>query len=267
MPSLALMASIFLANLAWTQPTAASCECGYLVSRGSTLTPQLFTNSIVTNFADGRTVDIGPDWQRSNYGIDGHPNINPPQLAQWYYPENVYKTSEGLVDGLAIRVKAYGGTGPVSGGGVAQGFFFYRDNNNEIDIEILSGDPNAIGGPDNLHFTNKPGITAAPAAGFDPAADFHDYRIDWIPGKSEMWVDSTLRSSHTTGVPTIAGEIVINCWSNGDPTWSQGPPTRDALLRVRKTALYFNHTNAAENAAFVSKCAKATGADRVCNII
>ncbi|RUS27128.1 concanavalin A-like lectin/glucanase domain-containing protein [Jimgerdemannia flammicorona] len=266
MPSLTLMASIFLASLAWTQPAAASCECGYLVSRGSNLAPQLFTNSIVTDFTDGRTVDIGTYWQRSNYGIDGHPNNNPPQLAQWYYPEDVYKTSEGLADGLAIRVKAYDGSGTVSGGGVAQGFFFYKDNTNEIDIEILSGDPNSIGGPDSLHFTNQPGITDAPAAGFDPAADFHDYRIDWIPGKSEMWVDGTFRSSHTTGVPTVPGEIIINCWSNGDPTWSQGPPTSDALLRVRNTALYFNHTNEAENDAFDSQCAHATGADKICNI-
>ncbi|RUS27129.1 concanavalin A-like lectin/glucanase domain-containing protein [Jimgerdemannia flammicorona] len=185
---------------------------------------------------------------------------------------------------------AYSGEGPVSGGqlqtlredilygsfratmktssveGVCQSLFFYKNDNQEIDIELLTGAPNETGGTESLHFTNQPDITIAPEAGFDPAADYHDYRIDWIPGKSQMWVDGVLRATLTQEVPNLAGEVLLNSWSNGDPTWSQGPPTEDALLRVSSTTMYFNHTNEAENTAFSTRCAKATGTNKVCKV-
>lgn len=118
-PALALLATTLLAGLTWIQPIEASCECGYLVSRGQATTPALFTDTILTDFTSPKLKDIGADWQRSDYGIPGQPNNNPPLLDQYYYPSNIYRDSQGLV----IRVKAYTGSGPVSGGGESSFLF------------------------------------------------------------------------------------------------------------------------------------------------
>lgn len=144
--------------------------------------------------------------------------------------------------------------------GVCQSIFFYYNDTQEIDIELLTGHPN------DLHFTNQPDTTTTPKAGFNPTAAFHKYRIDWAYDRSEMWVDGKLKATLTKQVPTHAGEILINNWSNGDPTWSQGPPTKNVLLRVKNVQLYFNHTNAAENVQFAKRCAQATSVNRVCHI-
>ncbi|RUP46273.1 concanavalin A-like lectin/glucanase domain-containing protein [Jimgerdemannia flammicorona] len=297
-PKLTIMAAILLAGLSWTQLAAASCECGYLVFRGSQASV-LFTNSIVTDFTDPNINDIGSDWWRTSNSISGDPGNVPPLLDLQYSVDNIYRDGEGLV----VMTPAYSGKGPVGGGhpdlidlpihllselrtvledilygsfratmktssvqGVCQSLFFFESDSQEIDIELLTGAPNETGGTGSLHFTNQPDITPAPEAGFDPTADYHDYRIDWIPGKSQMWVDGVLRATLTQEVPNIPGKILFNSWSNGNPTWSQGPPKENALLRISSTTLYFNRTNAAENTAFSARCAKATGANKVCMV-
>lgn len=144
--------------------------------------------------------------------------------------------------------------------GVCQSIFFYHNDSQEIDTEFLTSQPST------LHFTNQPHYTTAPQLGFDATAAFHEYRIDWVPSQTEMWVDGKQTSTLTQYVPSIPGEIILNSWSNGDPQWSQGPPTQNATLQVKNVQLYFNTTNAADNANFISQCANATGSNKVCQV-
>lgn len=109
-PKLTFLAAVLLGSLYWTERVAADCECGYLVSSGQGTS--LFTNSILTDFTDSSLNDIGSDWQRANWGISSQPNNNPPLLAQYYSPGNVYRNAQGL----AIETQAYSGGGTVYGG-------------------------------------------------------------------------------------------------------------------------------------------------------
>jgi len=57
----------------------------------------------------------------------------------------------------------------------------------------------------------------------------------------------------TKNVPTTPSEFVINIWSNGDPQFSKGPPTADAIATVQYVHLYFNSTTVSA-ASFDSAC-------------
>jgi DNA-binding beta-propeller fold protein YncE len=115
--------------------------------------------------------------------------------------------------------------------GVVSAFFYYYSDSSEIDIELLSGEHDA----GTLHFVCHP--SATPGAykmvdlGFDPSADFHEYRFDWYPGRAELWVDGAYREAITVNVPFAPGNIILSNWT-GNPYWGEGPPEETAELLV-----------------------------------
>lgn len=44
----------------------------------------------------------------------------------------------------------------------------------------------------------------------------------------------------SSAVPTEAGRLILQHWSNGNPLWSGGPPREDSALVVRYVKAYFN---------------------------
>ncbi|GAA5923278.1 glycoside hydrolase family 16 protein [Sporobolomyces koalae] len=125
---------------------------------------------------------------------------------------------------------------------VCQGIFFYRDDQVETDIELLSsyyteGYQDLVN--PGAQFTNQALVegqaptTVAKSFGFDPTAGFHNYTMQWSPSATKFWVDGRLQTTLTKNVPPSASRIMYNNWSNGNPGWSAGPPRQDAHFDIR----------------------------------
>ena len=138
------------------------------------------------------------------------------------------------------------------------GHFFYKSDQQEIDIEWLS-DPssqsnNGPGSPIPFWYTNQALIAGnepthqnIPPA-ISPTAGWHEYRIDWTPAHTAFYIDGVQQGNKlTTNVPTMGGTWVFNNWANGDPGWTVGPPTQDSVFRVQSITMYYNTTNKANS--------------------
>lgn len=130
--------------------------------------------------------------------------------------------------------------------------FFYKSDCQEIDIEYLP-DPSSKSNPPGsppLQYTNQPtdcspggsthGTKPAPS---DATSAEHEYRVDWVDGRVDFYTDGILQDSFTTNVPTEAGPWTWNIWSNGDPGFSVGPPSADALFKIKEIVMYYNTTS------------------------
>lgn len=118
----------------------------------------------------------------------------------------------------------------------------YMNDTQETDIEIRTGDPS------HVHFTNqqtRPGngeTTFAVPAPDTMASAFHEYRYDWLPTATNFYIDGVLVMSINRNVPSAAGWLMWNSWSNGW-AWTFGPPAQDNVLLIRSVEAYFNRTS------------------------
>jgi beta-glucanase (GH16 family) len=79
---------------------------------------------------------------------------------------------------------------------------------------------------------------------FDPTADFHEYRFDYLPGRVLFYADSAvLAVIQGEEVPSVGGHLILQHWSNGNPLWSGGPPASDAFLEISYVKAYFNSSD------------------------
>ncbi|KAK6540230.1 hypothetical protein TWF694_009046 [Orbilia ellipsospora] len=90
-------------------------------------------------------------------------------------------------------------------------------------------------------------------------------RFDWSDSNVKYYVDGVGSISYTKNLPTAAGSILINNWSNGDIYWSAGPPLKDSILSVRSVDMYFNVTDPALIEEWQLSC-KASAYQKVCNV-
>ncbi|KAH4924054.1 hypothetical protein HBI79_162770 [Parastagonospora nodorum] len=169
---------------------------------------------------------------------------------------------DGLVSGSEIvsaRTDALLGSFRVgmklsNSSGTCGAFFFYHNNSQEIDMEFLSHQFNESQGAVNLVLQSPQslaqGYDAANTSGFEvqplpfrPDERFHEYRFDWTKERVSFYVDGVFLYEMTENVPTEGGGIFFNHWSNGDPTWSAGPPTQDTVMTISYMKSYFNSTD------------------------
>ncbi|RYN42486.1 hypothetical protein AA0113_g6691 [Alternaria arborescens] len=138
--------------------------------------------------------------------------------------------------------------------GTCGAFFFYHNNSQEIDMEFLSHQFNNSQGAVNLVLQSPESVTHGYAAqgtnGFEvmalpfrPDEMFHEYRFDWTPNRVAFYVDGKLLHEMTENIPTESGGIFLNHWSNGDPSWSAGPPDQDTVMTISYMKAYFNSTD------------------------
>ena len=91
--------------------------------------------------------------------------------------------------------------------------FFYKTDNQEADIEVLTG-----GAEQGVHYTNQRANSAADQTTKslpltpDLTTGFHEYRLDWLPGQTDFYLDGVLQASFTENVPTEAGKWLWNNW-------------------------------------------------------
>ncbi|KAJ7649713.1 concanavalin A-like lectin/glucanase domain-containing protein [Roridomyces roridus] len=278
MPSLTLSFLVALA-ISGVQVTAQNCACGYKDSSG-----HVWREAIISTFTQsaGALAAVNNDWIIATdfeaQGGTATANIQ-------YTTANVFEYQ----DALGLKASAYTGGGSVncaeiftnrkdilygsfrmraqvpSVPGVVFGFFTYISDTQEQDIEFLSSDVDYY---QQVHYTNQPGSLNGnpdPDAAKDvtiPGADFTTFgvhRFDWLPTQTVYSYDGSGLTSQTIiskNVPTTPSEFILNVWSNGDPGWSHGPPTADAIATVQYVNLYFNSTSFSAT-AFNSACSAA----------
>jgi Glycosyl hydrolases family 16 len=154
--------------------------------------------------------------------------------------------------------------------GTCASFFWYYNDIQEIDMEFLStevnGDADTNSTESNLYFvlhtqeSKDQGDDASKTPTFKHLAlpfktddAFHEYRFDYSPGRVEFYVDSKRYVTFTgADVPDKPGHVVFNHWSNGDPHWSYGPPTEDAVYTIGYLKAYFNSSDTSK--LFLASC-------------
>lgn len=111
------------------------------------------------------------------------------------------------------------------------GFFLYAppDYFYEIDIEIHNTKEGKL-----LLTTYANGAVQneyVGTLGFDPTADFHTYRFDYLPDQVAFYVDNQLILKWQDGFPKDQPmQLMVNSWY---PNWLAGtPPTTDQVLLV-----------------------------------
>lgn len=132
--------------------------------------------------------------------------------------------------------------------GTTHGFSFYSNDTQEVDLAFVTSNINYV------HFTNEQISSESAttsysyAAPSDASTAFHEYRVDWVPGKTMFYIDSTLVQTITGNVPTTPGMWLWNNWSSGN-SWAQGPPAKDNILYIKSVEAYFNRTSVASTIA------------------
>ncbi|KAJ7784486.1 concanavalin A-like lectin/glucanase domain-containing protein [Mycena metata] len=283
-PFARLNALLALAAVSTTQVLAQSCPCGYKDSNG-----HVWREAIVSTFTQpaGALAALSPNWL---VGTDLESQPSPATASIQYVTANVFQFN----DALGLKASAYDNSGSVKSGeiftarsdilygsfrmqaqvpsvpGVVFGFFTYISDTQEQDIEFLSSDPDYY---QHLYYTNQPGTvggvvdTAAAKNVVVPGADFTTFgvhRFDWLPastvysysGNTDSGTPISSTTTITKNVPTTPSEFVLNVWSNGDPGFSKGPPTADAIATIQYVHLYFNSTSFSA-ASFNSACSAA----------
>ncbi|KZW00760.1 concanavalin A-like lectin/glucanase [Exidia glandulosa HHB12029] len=263
-----------------------SCACGYVDDTGA-----VWREAVESDFtsSSGALSVVQQSWDVQTW-TSGSSDV---ALARQNVAENVFEYQ----DALGLKTSAYDGSGTTkvaeidskrsdilfgtfrmraqvpSTPGVCFGFFSYNGNTtpvSETDIEFLTAMPDYY---QRVHYTNQPGNVNG-ETDFDAyhnvvvdGADFTtfgEHRFDWHPGSSTFYYNGALTSTITKNVPAIGSAILANVWSNGDPGWSAGPPTADAIATVQYIKMYFNSTSVSED-QFVSQC-QAAGNVAQCKI-
>ena len=135
-------------------------------------------------------------------------------------------------------------------------------------MEFLSHQFNQSQGAVNLVLQSPESVTHGYAAQgtngfqiqhlpFRPDDKFHEYRFDWTAERVAFYVDGQFLYDMTENVPTEGGGVFLNHWSNGDPSWSAGPPDRDTVMTISYMKAYFNSTDTERSQnAYKERCPK-----------
>ncbi|RAL68386.1 hypothetical protein DID88_007117 [Monilinia fructigena] len=164
--------------------------------------------------------------------------------------------------------------------GTCSAFFWYFNDSQEIDMEFLSSQFNVENNtfPVNLVLQSVQSVQAgynAVGTGnyvvanlpFNPTTGYHEYRIDFIPGNVIFYADGQiLAKMNSTAVPTSPGHMIITQWSNGNPLWSSGPPSHDAVISVSYVKAYFNSSDPMRETALKQRCKDPGAANAICAI-
>ncbi|KAK4459643.1 beta-glucanase [Cladorrhinum samala] len=164
--------------------------------------------------------------------------------------------------------------------GTCAAFFWYFNDTQEIDMEFLSKDFDSSNSsyPVNLVLQSREAVMAGFDASktknfvkahlpFDPTEDFHEYRIDYLPGRVFFYADGIMLAEiDGPAVPSSPGHLILQHWSNGNRLWSGGPPSTDAALTVRYVKAYFNSSTIQRQKDWHGRCKDLNAPGAVCHI-
>ena len=144
--------------------------------------------------------------------------------AELYRGAELLTRARHLHGSYAARMRS----APVAG--TVTALFLYQDvpdRNDEIDIEIVNAPPARlvlatwVAG----EITNRAELPLP----FDPAAGFHEYRIDFEPGTVAFLIDGAEVQRWTRGLPTHPMRLMVNAWW---PRWLTPPPAANGYAEV-----------------------------------
>ncbi|MCJ1475937.1 hypothetical protein MMC13_004601 [Lambiella insularis] len=202
-----------------TSPPPVQSGCLWEVSGSGSFThSQTFD---FTNMIDFPTADLSI----SNYGVEAGTAPH----------SQMYNSDQVSVGDGSLQLKVPGGqaTSPIYGAEVqttirdilygsvrtmvqiseVPGLFYYKDDNQESDIEILTADLAS-----GAHYTNQatvPGeksTTATHQLPSNATMVMHEYRLDWLPGKTVYYLDGVQQQVLTSNVPDSPGSWLWNNW-------------------------------------------------------
>jgi hypothetical protein len=164
--------------------------------------------------------------------LDLYPTGNPtvtPGVA-FVGSEAISKANFSIVNGQGVAFEASMKMSSPQAGMIA-GFFAYQDfpsdvsrtPQDEIDFEILTAQQAKMS--TNIFLNNKPaGANDVPASVpmFGSFQDYHDYRMEWLPGMVRFFIDGHLVRIDTENVPTAPLQVHFNLWGNVDYGQSKG---------------------------------------------
>jgi beta-glucanase (GH16 family) len=151
--------------------------------------------------------------------------------------------------------------------GTCGAFFFYLNDTQEIDMELLS---KANQGPSQAGFVHlviqsdenqKKGYIEMGSPDYDahslifsPKTAYNEFRFDWLPDRVDFYANGELLRTITDNVPSSPGSLHIIHWSNGNDGWSGGPPEEDAVMTVSYVKAYFNSSNPVSTSKSLYNC-------------
>ncbi|KAJ3337056.1 hypothetical protein HDU93_001679, partial [Gonapodya sp. JEL0774] len=268
----------------------AMCECGY-----RTASSELWTDALV--FPDWSNVDVNtaPDFFKSTYSRDP----NPGETA------GVAMDSGNVdVDGggaLRLTVRNYRKDGKVSSAevvttrkdilygtfrvimqstpvpGTMGSISLLTDTVSGSSVDILL--PSRIGPQSQAILDIRPiqtDVMGNPSTksqqqvdvGSDPSGGWHEYRIDWFPGRTDYLVDGNFLTSllPPTTFNATGGSLVLSHYASGSALLGT-PPTVDATMYVLNVRAFFNSSDRTKNAAYQARCAASLNNVRsVCDV-
>ncbi|ATY58528.1 Concanavalin A-like lectin glucanase [Cordyceps militaris] len=290
-----LQVSVVLFVLFWAcRVSATGCTCGYQVG-GATDETWLFTEAIETDFTRLKTIAAAKDWQRQEFNVSAEAGrgkyskfFTPKNVALGVANKGASGKQAGVE--LSVGATIVDGAVPVAEmdtarhdlqwgsfragikmtpiSGTCAAFFWYFNDTQEIDMEFLSMGYHRENStyPVNLVIQSSDSAARGYDAsgtptyktvdlGFDPSADFHEYRFDYLPGKVYFYADSKLLAQmEGAQMPDSAGHLILQHWSNGNAKWSGGPPKEDAAIVVSYVKAYFNSSDAMRESAWKTGC-------------
>jgi beta-glucanase (GH16 family) len=102
----------------------------------------------------------------------------------------------------------------------------YHDGDGEIDVmEEIGSEPTV----DQVHLHQKGSQWGQGfQAGVDLSSDFHDYAVNWQPGKLDFYFDGTLIYT-VNAAPSVAEYLILNMAVGADGSWPGAPNATTAL--------------------------------------
>ncbi|KAK0554866.1 hypothetical protein OC845_000507 [Tilletia horrida] len=252
-----------------TAQVLAKCDCGFNdLTEGADPT-QVWTSLWKADFTTMRPQDLSNGFRFMRNEISRQKS----EMSRAFNPSNAALCD----DGLCLTVQPVGQDNKVPCAGVytketdmhfgnyyaevqipsTQGtvsaFYVYKTDENEVDMEFnnLAGAPN-----DSIKDTVKPQIyngsqpdprtyqkTAFPP-GVDMSQDFHTWGFHWRSSSVTYGLDGVFTDVITVNVPQLPGVVSFSHWSDGNPSYSGGPPTQPTVLKYRRAWAFWNDTTA-----------------------
>jgi Glycosyl hydrolases family 16 len=134
----------------------------------------------------------------------------------------------------------------VSSGAVV-GFFTYRSDTSESDIEILTRDPE-----NQIRYSNQPDYDASTGESVPGAStesklpesknwtEWLTHRIDWLEDISQWWVDGVFALNKTVNVPGRPGALILSLWGDGGEWSGPMPVGSEVRVQVEWVQMAFN---------------------------
>ncbi|KAL8735929.1 MAG: hypothetical protein Q9166_000491 [cf. Caloplaca sp. 2 TL-2023] len=299
--AVALLSAIIFTSTAW-----ADCECGYTVNgtlyTDLSETDFLHIKNINESAWLPQSYNVDQDVARGPFGKDASPKqiITNPLKSRYDWAGNGINGGDA---GLQIIVSTPGKGSSIPMGelatnrsdmmygsfraaikltgqeGTCGAFFWYLDDSHEIDMEFLSSQFNETSHPVNLVLQSEQSVkNGYDAAGnpnafqthqlpFDPSEGFNEYRFDWFQERVDFYANGVFLKSMTgEGVPKNSGHLMLSQWSNGDPRWSGGPPTQDAIMTVSYVKGYFNSSETKRQDDWRNRCKDINAPNATCEV-